>query len=216
MAVAGDVAKVTVSATYLGQVCQNVFFYRIQDAPTEGWKTGLASEFALQVLTEIRALQVDTYQYTGLQVINLFNAADLLEVPLTVAGTVAAATSVLLPSYVSLSFKLNRANALVRNGRKQIGGLMDGQIDGNNLTAAYVTAANDAAAAMALTLNPGLGVDVFIPVIVGRVGYTTSEGNDAYRLPESQAEMGANWSPISSAQFVRPSTMNSRKVGHGI
>jgi len=216
MAVAGDVAKLTVSATYLGQMCQNVFFYRIQDAPTETWYEGLAFEFLAEVLDAIREVQATQYVYTGISIVNLFNAAELYEEPLAVTGKLTAAANTLLPSYVSLSFKLLRSNTFVRNGRKQIGGLPEVLIDGNSLAAGYAGQVASIDVALAEVLNPGLGADLFAPVIVGRVPYTTSEGRDAYRLPESQAEMGTNWAQINLAQFVRPSTMNSRKVGHGI
>lgn len=215
MAVLGDVAKLTVTGSSLGQVNQNVFFYRITDVPTAGWAEGLATEFISEVLLEIRKVQSANFVWNAIQVVNIFDAADLYEEGLNLVGTGSNVAAEMMPSYCAFGFRLQRGNAQVRNGRKMIGGMAEeAQVNGG-ITTGFRVNADLAAAAMAQELVAG-AVDYFSPIIVGRVEYTTDEGKQAYRLPVTQAEMAANWAYVISAQYRSITTMNSRKVGHGI
>lgn len=215
MAVEGDIAKLTVTGSCLGQVMQNVFFYRCEDAPTAGWAEGLATEFVGDVLLNIRLIQSAHFVWNGIQVVNLFDAADLYENPLNLVGTGSNTGVELMPAFAAYGFRLQRGNAQVRNGRKMIGGMAEEAQTGGGITAGFRINADIAADAMAVTLTAGL-TDVFKPVIVGRVPYVTPAGDHAYRLPETQAEMGVKWAYVIAAQYRSITTMNSRKVGHGI
>lgn len=217
-AVQGDIIQVTDIQNYLGQEVLNVYYYSCDDNPTTGYLDGLSTEWQETVLPAVRALQHVLLTHVGLRLENIFNG-DLLEIAYAtpLPGTQATGTTIAeaTPSYTAMVFSLKRQNTRVRNGRKSIAGLPEGFISGNNIVSATTALAN-IAAAMGSQLVAAGGLDAWTPAIVGRVPYTTVEGNPAYRLPTSQAEMDDNFSlvdNVSSSTVI--STMNTRKPGRG-
>lgn len=216
MGAAGDILQLTNFSTYKEQMCLNVFHYRLEDVPAAGFLEGLATEFNADVLPTIKAIQSSQVHHIFQQVINLFNPLELFEWPLNEFGTWAGSTSDTgLPPFMANAFKLVRSNLTVRNGRKHFAGVDEAMSTGGAASAGLVALVDDVEAALAQELVAG-AVDHFKPVIVKRVPYVTAEGNDSFRLPESQIEMGANWSYVAYADYRGISTMNSRKVGRGI
>jgi len=213
----GDVIQLTDIQSYLGQEVLNIYYYILDDTGTAGYLDGILAEFDAAVVDDILPIQHQLLTHTALKAENIFSG-DLLELPYATprAGTRASATSIdnATPSYVAAVFSFKRQNSRVRNGRKSIGGLYEGDVSGNSISS-LATALNTAAGAMEQDLFPG-GVDLFHPAIIGRVPYTTPGGNPAFRLPVSQVEMDDNFSLVDQVQASYVvSTMNTRKVGRG-
>lgn len=212
----GDVIQVTLAATWQAVQCLSVYYYRVVDAPTAGYLTGLSTEFQSQVLTAYAPTQIIGETFDSLRLLNIFTGDELIVGTLTPAGGSAAATGDMAPSFTAANIRLIRANARVRNGRKQVPLTRELDYVGNFLSAGIQTVLNTFAATLDNQLVAG-GIDTFDPVIVGRVPYVTASGRTAYRLPSTIEEMGDNWSVVAGATLVnRVTTMNSRKFWRGV
>lgn len=211
MAGVGDILKLDLQGNYQGQTWLNVFFYRIEDAPTEGYLDGLATEFGSVVLSAVAATQQASVNYDSITITNIFTDEQKQYTGFSPAsGGITATNS--LPSIISASVKLVRSNTRVRHGRKSLLGFDEGDMNSNLWTSSKRAAITTAAQTFADTLTAG-GVDVFKPVIVGRVLETPPPPEKPfYRLPNSLLEMGTNWAYIVDV-FVSPyvRTMNSRR-----
>lgn len=224
MTAIGDVFQVTLSATYLGQLINNVFMYRINDTPSTGAVQGLVTDFISDMLPTIQTLQDDSLAYIRVTAINLFDPSDLWEEALAVYGTQACvAVTASSPSFLAIHTRLIRDNARVDNGAKYWAGLCENFVSENAIVG-LDSPLNLLDTQLAADLNPG-SVDTFQPVLVKRVRTTASRVNSfgqtvsyyKYRLPNSSAEMDDNWSIIRSAQSSRVvSHMLSRQAGRGI
>lgn len=224
MAVINDVFMLTASGRFNLQLCQNVFFYQITDAPTPGAVEGLVTDFISDVLPAIAAAQSTDYTWFNVKAVNLFDAADLYEEGIDVDGTRSPGSSAAdEPSFLALGVLLRRGNARVRNGYKYFGGLVEADVSNGVWIVGGAVEANLEAALIA-NLNPG-SVDIFRPVIVKRVRTTVNTINSfgqtvshyAYSLPASQAEMDDNWASVVQASVnEQVTTMRSRKVGRGV
>lgn len=211
----GDVMRVTVRAEISTSQFLNVFFYRLEDVPTATYLEGLLTEFQTVVLSKIAALEYTDYVFNGVVAENIFSGDILEDVTPTPAAGTRTATGDRLAYFNAGMILLPRQNARVRHGRKfmYLGYEQDAQ--GNQIASGTLTLLGNLAAVLDDVLAPGL-TDNFAPVIVGRIAYTSPSGRTAYRLPTSQAEMGENWSYISTPRVInRCTTMNSRKQGRG-
>jgi len=213
----GDIVQLTLRGSVLGELMENVHFYRVEDAPTAGYLIGLCDEFESEVRPAYATVQHDECLYTERVAQNLFNFDEYILTPLT-PDNGSGTTSDPVPSFVAASIKLTRGNSSVRNGRKSIAGAMEGQMIQQVWDAGYLTNLQTLADALAQELFPG-GVDRFLPVIVKRVKTLipdTEPPQYTYTLPTTQVEMGANWAYVVSA-LASPdvTTQNLRKKGHG-
>lgn len=212
----GDVIQLTQTTDWSGIRMLNVYYYMIDDAPTETYLTGLLTEFQEEVLAPYSACQPTNIVNFSLYAKNIFTGDEATDSSPTPATGTRTPSGDSAASFIAANIKLVRQNARVRHGRKMLYIPLEGDLSGNQLSAGFITLANAYASACAENLDAG-GIDLFVPVIVGRVPYTTSGGDQAYRLPTSQAEMGDNWSPVVSGLLVnRVSTMNSRKFWRGM
>lgn len=215
--VEGDIVQLTLRGSVLGELMENVHFYRVSDTPSEGYLSGLCTSFEETVLPLYEDVQHQFVLYEQLVARNIFNTDEFILTPLDPSAG-QGTTSDPTPSFVAANIKLTRGNSSVRNGRKSIAGAMEGQMVQQQWDTSYLSALQALADGLAATLNPGL-IDLFAPVIVGRVKEPipdTEPQQYTYRLPETQIEMGDNWALIVSA-LASPdvSTMNSRKKGKG-
>lgn len=215
--VIGDVLQLVLSGKYLSQLWENVFFYRVEDTPTEGILEGLVTEFEDEVLAPMALVQNLSTLYDQITCKNIFSDDEFVKAPLdTTVGS--NSSGEVLPSFVSARMKLVRSNARVRHGRKSLVGMSEGDCNGQEWTSGYFDDLEVLAPKFALELSPG-GVDFLKPVIVGRVFVEADPPdipNSFYRLPTSQAEMSNKWAYVIST-LASPiiSTQNSRKIGHG-
>lgn len=212
----GDILQVNLRAEYQLQTILNTFFYRVMDAPSAGWKDGFIAEFRETVLDPMRLCQVPALVYKDIYVRNLFDGDEFTSDIPTVTGTNGSEAQ-RLPSFIAAHVKLTRGNNRVRHGHKYIAGQTEDHTAGQTWGADYQVMLQGAAAGMAAELNAGGGVDVWKPVIIGRIVQPQLNKPPKYRLPVSQEEMGQDWAYITGARAdTAVTTMRSRKAGHGV
>jgi len=216
VAVSGDVIQVGVSGVYAGiTVMRNIYYYRLEDAPTADYLNGLLTEFQTQVLTPFAATQATNFVLSAVTALNIFGGDVFEDVTPTPAAGTRTPSANPSPSFLAGMVLLTRTNNRVRHGRKFIFAPSEEDITGNGFAGGFITLANTYAASLDNALDAG-GIDLFKPIILGRVKYTTPEGGEAYRLPLSQDEMADNWSYVGTPRFVnRCTTMNTRKYWKG-
>ena len=204
--VTGDVLQLLVDGVYGGQVL-NVFYYRVMDQPTDGYLTGLATEFKNVVLPQIRNCTNPEYTLTRLLITNIFNQDDYL-VDTSVSGMTGTRTgSEHVSSLIASGIYLQPSNRRVRRGYKFFPAAFESDLAGNIWTSTYMAALTNLGNAIAADLIAGLA-DTFKPIIVKRI----KTGN-TYRLPTSQTEMGQNFAYVVGAVPRRIVTsMRSRKL----
>lgn len=212
----GDVLQVNVRAQYQLQTVLNTFFYRVMDNPSTGWRDGFLTEFKDTVLTPMRVAQVPDVGYRDIYVRNIFDGEEFTDDIPTLTGT-NGSTLQRLPSFIAAHIRLTRGNNRVRHGHKYLAGQTEDHTAGQIWGADYQVMLQNVADGMASDLNAGGSVDVWKPVIVGRILQPQTDKPPFYRLPTSQAEMGENWAYVTGARAdTAVTTMRSRKAGHGV
>lgn len=209
----GDIVKVTDFQSFLGQIMQNVYFYRITAIPDTVNGGTVDEEVCWAFNTDVRSYVIPvqenicTHGITRMD--NLTNGIDFAEINVPVSGLIAGDPE---PSFMAYNFVLRRTTGITRNGSKRIGGLDEGGVSGNGITVvgALLTALGVAMASNLSHVSGGLSVDFAEPVIVGRMIVGTGSHGDIYDLDLSKIN------PIASASFTAVSTQRSRKVGHGV
>jgi len=216
MASQGDIVQVSLEMLWANiTVMRNVFYYRVADPPTGSYLNGLDTDFQSVVLSQYAPTQGTAYTFTSVEYLNLFTG----DVVTNVAPVPAAGTRTLSgdpsPSFMAAMIVLERGNNRVRNGRKFIFAPSEADVTGNGLAAGFLTLLGTLKNRLIQPIVAG-GLDTFQPCIVGRIPYTTPSGKIAYRLPNSQAEMGDAYSDVTGGRVVnRTTTMNSRKYWRG-
>jgi hypothetical protein len=190
----GDVYQLTDVQSLFGIEVLNVYYYKALTGGTTAGK--LAASFNLILRPEIIKCQVDNITHVNTVVLNLDDVTDFDDIPANpaVAGQQVDQSS---PSFVTWTFKLNRSDRTVRNGRKAIAGVGETFTGGNGPTAGQLTILDAVAPFFAQVLVDGDG-DEYQPVIYGKP--TGPPSNLPLRVVD-----------VASAQFVRLSSQNSRK-----
>lgn len=195
------------------QEVENVYFYRQSTAdPSFPYAKALVDMWNSQVrilLTNLQVIGLVHYRY---QAINLYDLGELYDVLDSDAGSAAGDTA---NTFVAWGFAAPRTNRLIRASKKRIGGVAEVDITNGVANAGAIAKLNPLAAAFnAQLVNvPVGGSNVFVPVAVKRIPYTTEDGKPAYRLPENSAE--TVFRTISNWAYERVTTQSSRKVGKG-
>lgn len=125
-----DIVEIVINQRYVpsGQPMANVFHFQAQIVEGDWTDPANFSQFAADILigmhTVVSVYQTDDVSYDSATFRNLTNGLDIgFYVPPTpLFGAVTGATE---PLQLALSFKLNRATAIVRNGSKRFGGIAD-------------------------------------------------------------------------------------------
>lgn len=216
MASVGDIVQVSLEMLWSNiTTMRNVFYYRVSDAPTIGYLTGLDTEFQSNVLTAYAATQGVALSFSAIEYLNLFTGETLTNVAPTPSAGTRTLSGDPSPSFMAAMILLERQNNRVRNGRKFVFSPSEADVTGNGFAAGFVTLLNALKNKMIQELVAG-GIDRLTPCIIGRIPYTTPSGKIAYRLPASAAEMGDRYSVINAGRVVnRTTTMNSRKYWRG-
>lgn len=188
----GDAFVLKDVCAYLGKNCINVFYYE-QINGSNG-----AQELADTYFANITPLTIEVQStgavHTAIEVRNVDNPEDFYTL-VPSSGNVGLLTGDGMPRYNAWGFRKNRANSLYRNGAFRVPGVTES------------TQANGAPTSGALedlgTLADAMGSD-----LIG-----TSGDKWALRIPSGSFVGGARPLPtlISSVQFVRMTTQNSRK-----
>lgn len=198
----GDLLSITVKASLFGEDVYNIFYYRVTSVTgidSSGY-VPLVDEFVTQVLTPQRALQSDDVIYQEALLKNLTNGVDFAFAsfaPASIGGTVAQPS---MPSFLTLSFRLQRESLATNNGGKHIAGVPEGFVTGNTFVGSS-SLLTDYADALAADIVVGL-VTLCEPVIVKRP------------IPVP-ATIGYVYSSVGGADYRKVGTQNSRKPGSG-
>lgn len=210
MALAGDLVELVHEQTYLGQIVNNVYYFR---AVADTTLLTLTSWFEANVVPGMKNNQVDLVTHVNLRTRNVFLDSETYEEPLTGTGLLVSGLGE-LPSFVAYAIRLDHDNGAVRPGFKRIVGVPEDSIENALLTSSRVTALTTVAG---LLVNPASTVNPqFEHVVVGRVCETPNPTPGAipaclkYRLPETQAELVAGVI-LTAEVYAQPTTQNSRK-----
>jgi hypothetical protein len=125
-----DIVEIVVNQRHIptGQAMVNVFHYQAQVVEGDWTDPANFAQFAADIMITmnevVSAYQTTEISYDSATFRNLTNGLDIgiYIPPEPVLGAVSGTTE---PLYVALSFKLNRATAIVRNGSKRFGGIAD-------------------------------------------------------------------------------------------
>lgn len=203
----GDILKVTDNQGYLGQLVQNVFFYKVTAIPVTAGGMDEYEQVCASFNADVRilelAIQHEQLEHGVTTVDNITNGLDFGAVEADVFGLLEGDE---LASFYALNFILRRTSKITRNGSKRFAGVAETSVNGNSYTGS-MTPVNALAAALAAPLKDGASPtpnDFAIPVIVGR---KLVSGHYEYDLTKIN--------PVSSAAFTAVSTQRSRKAGHG-
>jgi len=214
MAAGGDIVELTHEQSYLGQICNNVYFF--EAAVADASLSGLAAWFETNVLPDIKIIQNSSVLHVNLRLRNLFNFAETYEEPLTGTGTRPAGV-IALPSFVALQVRFDHISNTVRPGFKRFVGVDEAHLETALLTAAVITSTEAVAANL---VNPPADANPeWAHVIVGRVCDEINPIAGAipsclrYVLPRTQAEaaIGGIGYPVTYEVFSQVTSQNSRK-----
>lgn len=202
----GDIIRITDVQTLDGYTkpILNVYYYQVVSLTAEVQLPVYAQELAVSFLNEVleyvRGLQVSALKHVGISFLNMSNQAEIgdytFEEPYP-----GLLTGDYVPSNVTYSFRLQRYDRLVRNGRKSISGVPDAVITaGRTLNPTYSGPVSDASLALGRFFNvEGETTDATLnPIIV--------------RIPANPGVVPTVWSPIVRALFRGFGTQNSRKA----
>lgn len=209
----GDIIKVTDFQSFLGQLMENIYFYRItaEPVPADGFTADeqVCLSFNAAVRSVVIPLQEVTCSHGVTRMDNVTNGIDFAEINVPVNGTISGDAQ---PSFLAFNFVLRRTTGITRNGSKRIGGLDEGATSGNGITVVS-TQLNNLGVAMAADLSytaGGTAHPFAEPVIVGRKVIGTGAHGPIYGLDLTKIN------PVASAAFTAVSTQRSRKAGHGV
>ncbi len=212
MAVVGDILKVTLSESYLGQLVQNAFFYRLDALPTLPADTTMlqyvAQRFQAVVVAPLVQVQHNSLFAKLIRVDDLTNGIDFFELAINQQGNLGGEGA---SSFEALNFILRRSTGVTRNGSKRVGGLPEDVTNANSYVGPTAVLSAIQTAFAAPLVDTDTPPNPFATaVIVGRKKYTTSKGRTAYELDLTKIN------PIIGATFTAVSTQRSRKAGKGV
>ena len=180
MAAVNDILQIKAFGTYAGQAIMNVFHYRLSasgDVDTllfallDDWVT----DFHAGVVTRLS----NGLSYQLFEADNLTNGIEFAQYSQVINGNQAGD---FLPSFATVSVRLNRLTKITRNGAKRFPGVADDRTTGNQLNLLPIDKAGIEAFCGQARVYPdydGQGTSVTIsPVIVGR----TLNGQGVYEL----------------------------------
>lgn len=214
----GDLYLVTCQGVFRSQQIVNTYTYvqRLNETPLMPNAFSLAAAFELAFMGSAgiglrNAWISNQTSWNSIRVQNLFSPVDYSEILLE-AGTAGTATGEALPNYAAYSFRTGWLGGVVRRGFKRIAGVPITANNNGTVASAAVVTMEALGVIMSTTLNAD--DKDFVPCVVKRIPYVTSEGNDAYRLPENAGEAVF----VENVTFQLQTTLttqNSRKIGRG-
>jgi hypothetical protein len=194
----GDLLQIIDHQTYLGEDLMNVYYYRWFSAPAldNVVYTDLLDDFKEVVQDKVREVQVTALEHTTLEIKNLSNGVDFAVIPIDLTGVIPASEDALLPSYITIGFRLLRDSLVTRNGSKRYSGIIETAVEGNEFVG-YTTAIANMETALADNLHTGI-IETCAPIIVKR---------------PIEPPVGTSYiySSVSSVLFGGLGTQNTRK-----
>ena len=178
----GDLVEVKLETSLRGQLCLNIFHYRLLDAAASA--ALLPGRWSVEVVPKMQAISSAELEFDKIVARNVFDPLDFAEL-----GLVATAGSVAIEytsAYQCMSFQYPRQRTDMRHGWKRFSGVPETRIQND----AIEGGPNAAEIAMALQLETpitdggGGPTDWYSPVIVKRIpDGVDSKGRQKYRLP---------------------------------
>jgi len=187
----GDRFKVTVHQTLFTEPLVNVFCYEQTGGTGGAFELGTA--FLSDVWDVVQTTQSDEVLTSHVEVINEDDDTDFSSI-LCTSGCAGTRTGDTMPRFVAWAFRLNRASRASRHGQKRIAGPVETDITDGVANALITTNLANAASAMKADVDDGLGNTWEIKI---------ARYNDLGALIATFN--------VSSVQYVRVSTQNSRK-----
>lgn len=193
----GDIYKLVTTFSYLGQVCQNRYYYKQISLEEDNEAEDVQNAWLLGVYPAMKAVQADDAVLFQIYTINLMNPVDFIESPIT--GATGDLTGPPMPPFVTWTYKLNRNDRTFRPGRKAVVGVTEDRVTEGVADASIIDDLNDLAVAFG---------DILVTPIAG-ASMRPNLVREVVGLPPSAS------CQVTSAQYVAVSTQNSRKFGRG-
>ena len=133
-----DNYKAVVSGTYLGQLCQNVFWYS-QTSTGGGVSaiTELANYIKANWCEDLAVYQSDLFTWTDITVTNWYTGAESVSIDPAEVGTLASEG---LPTWFVYNISWNRSGAGYNYPSKRVSGVAESMIEDGGIVAATKTA----------------------------------------------------------------------------
>lgn len=173
-----------------GEEMKNIYFYRSGAGFGDATAEELLNGFFEDVLPFVLGVQSAFVDTTRITVVNLGDPMDFSEAVYTALdGTFTESEA--LPPFAALNYTLRLSTRAIRPGSKRIPGI-PASVSANGIVTSspYLAAMETLRTKFVIPIGTHGGTeDVFSPVVIKRVPYTTGEGNPAYRLPETDGEL---------------------------
>lgn len=198
----GDVYEIRLRGEYLGQVVLNVFHYRSSGSNdiTEPIAT-VAAAMGSILVTAIADVQNEAFQWLDAYAKKLVEGGDESTFPFS-GGVPGSVTGEGLPPHDCWAFRYNRSLTTTRHGQKRFAGVSEGQHENGVATTSVLTDLSALADVLErdITSADGFGTgEILRPVI-----YSKFLNGELRETPVVN--------PVSSVQYVRISTQNTRKI----
>jgi len=199
----GDLYQLIDRQEFASQTVLNVYYYRlVSSGGSAPFANDLALAFFETLIPAIIDVQVEGLHHNALEVSCPDDPSDFITLTIVAPDGVGTAGTDGLPPFVAGAIRLNRASRELRNGQKRLAGPPESAQTNGTVTGTYTTSMNVIAALMAGSLTETGHSSVFVPRIVRK------QRTPPYAIT---ADIG-----ISSAEFTKLSSQNTRKIGRGV
>lgn len=207
-----DIYRLTLRTTFGtgGQLCLNVWHY-LQVAPSVVSGSEELAVAAIDHLgTPIRDICSGQIVFLDFTAENIVPSADNFTAEFVAPDNEGTRGSDVLPPFVAWSFRMNRQTSESRHGQKRFVGVAETDQDDGVAVAGIVTNLTAVASALESNIVPGGGSPASFEPRIFR------EGRPEVTIPEKviPAVVQASY-PISSVNYVRIGSQNTRKFGRG-
>lgn len=135
---ANEVYYIKVFSRLLGQAILNTYAYKQVTGVAALNAAQLHNLFNSFVQPHVRGIAPDTMDIDNVEVFSINNPTDFHDgPPSNTTGARAILPADMLPSYTAFGFRSNRAGAGTRSSYKRYAGMGEGDVDGNDLSAAF-------------------------------------------------------------------------------
>jgi len=216
MASVGDIFQVKVTGSLLGQLVNNVFWYRLSQADTvnTSFEQDLYDLFGSLGWSVLMEGIHTAYQNDSIEVINWSNI-DEYTIGTSTSFDGQYASGEVSQSFTSLTFKSNKGNPGQRRSYKRIAGLPEQSLNGNTISDTTTPSYTPFAAFLPVELQYQAG-QLFTPVQV-KHSQTTAPytPKNPYTMPPLGSGNPVVNRVLTGVWTYQIGTQNSRKPGYG-
>lgn len=193
----GDVFSLKIDWQFVGQLCQNVFFYEQIAGSSTNEATILWFAFEQNLRDLIFPCQSDQCELDEGATLNLMDQTDFhTDTGINLFGSIQSGAAQTQASFVAFGFRLERAYPGAPHGYKRFPGVAEGYT-AENVYAPPDDATDNLAIALAATIQADTFTPIFMPVVVHR--------------PFSIGVPPDTWWPVTLATYTNLTTQSSRK-----